>query len=77
MTLPAGSIAIENSVKNQILNRTGRRIRGLAVSIRDKAIVLAGTTNSFHIKQLAQQGVRELFPLIPLVNEITVEMPTC
>jgi hypothetical protein len=64
---------VEESVRDRVLARTGRRIRGLEVRVRGKTVVLAGRTTSFHIKQLAQHGVRDVLPHTPLTNEIVVE----
>lgn len=64
---------LEESVRDRVLARTGRRVRGLQVRVQGKTVVLAGKTSSFHIKQLAQHGVREVLPNAPLTNEIVVE----
>jgi hypothetical protein len=57
----------------RIANRTGRRVRELAVEVRSGRVVLRGRTSSFHVKQLAQHGVRELLPDAQLENAIVVE----
>ncbi len=38
-----------------------------------ESIVLRGRTNSFHVKQLAQQGAREALPNARLENAIVVD----
>jgi hypothetical protein len=55
--------------------RTGRRIRNLAIELLPERVVLRGEATSYYIKQLAQQGVRELLPLVRLENSITVGAP--
>jgi hypothetical protein len=62
-------------VTQRIAERTGRRVRNLEVEIcsRGENVVLRGRTNSFHVKQLAQQGAREALPNARLENAIVVE----
>lgn len=64
---------VEESVRDRVLARTGRRVRGLSVHVQGKTVVLTGRTSSFHVKQLAQHGAREVLPNAPLANEIVVE----
>lgn len=64
---------VEESVRDRVLARTGRRVRGLKVQVLGKTVVLAGKTSSFHVKQLAQHGAREVLPNAPLTNDIVVE----
>lgn len=64
---------VEESVRDRVLARTGRRVRGLTVLVQGKRVVLAGKASSFHVKQLAQHGVRDVLPHTPLTNEIVVE----
>lgn len=65
-------VAVEESVRERVHSWTGRRVRGLTVAVRGKTVVLTGQTSSFHVKQLAQRGVREILPTAPLANEIVV-----
>jgi hypothetical protein len=62
-------------VTQRISARTGRRVRNLVVEITSsgEGVVLRGRTDSFHVKQLAQQGAREALPHAQLVNAIEVE----
>jgi hypothetical protein len=53
--------------------RTGRRVRNLAIELEPERIVLRGQTNTYHVKQLAQHGIRDLVPNIRLENIITVD----
>jgi hypothetical protein len=62
-------------VTQRIAERTGRRVQNLVVEVcgSGESIVLRGRTNSFHVKQLAQQGAREALPNARLENAIVVE----
>ena len=60
-------------VKERVLARTGRRVRGLTVEVGDGKVVLRGLADSFHVKQLAQHGVWDLLPTAKLENAIEVE----
>ncbi|MCS6866649.1 MAG: hypothetical protein RMJ56_05450 [Gemmataceae bacterium] len=60
-------------VTQRITERTGRRVRNLVVEIEADSVVLRGHTNSFHVKQLAQQSVRETLPHFQLKNAIVVD----
>jgi hypothetical protein len=55
--------------------RTGRRVRDLAVEAEPGRVVLHGRPDSYDVKQLAQEGVREALPGLPLDNAITVGGP--
>jgi hypothetical protein len=62
-------------VLQRVAERTGRRVQNLVVEVASggDTVVLRGRTNSFHVKQLAQQGVREALPEAQLENAIEVE----
>jgi hypothetical protein len=55
-----------------VRRRTGRRVLDLTVEVRPEGVVLHGRTATYHVKQLAQQGVRELLPDVRLDNFIEV-----
>jgi hypothetical protein len=59
-------------VVQRVENRTGRRVRNLAVEVGTERLVLRGRVNSFHIKQLAQAAAREAMPGVLLENAIEV-----
>ncbi len=63
---------LELELLRRVQTRTGRRIRDLAVELLPERVVLRGYAATYHVKQLAQQGVRELLPSIRLENAITV-----
>jgi hypothetical protein len=60
-------------VVQRVQNRTGRRVRNLAVEVGTERVVLRGRANSYHIKQLAQAGAREALPGVRVENAIVVE----
>ena len=69
-TLPAASC---EELEQHILDRTGRRVHGLRVEVRQHCVILRGRTSSFYLKQLAQHCVWDLLPEAPLENDIVVE----
>ena len=62
-------------VAQRVADRTGRRVRNLVVEVAagGEAVVLRGRADSFHVKQLAQQGALEALPHAQLENAIVVE----
>ncbi|HKI34387.1 MAG TPA: BON domain-containing protein [Gemmataceae bacterium] len=60
-------------LERHIQDRTGRRVHGLSVEVRDERVVLRGRTTSYYIKQLAQHSVWDVLPQAPLENGIVVE----
>jgi hypothetical protein len=64
---------LQQDLEQRVSLRTGRRVRNLAVELEPERIVLRGLTNTFHVKQLAQHGVREVLPNMRLDNVIVVE----
>jgi hypothetical protein len=63
---------LRDDLERQVLSRTGRRVRDLAVELRPEGIVLRGVAQSYYVKQLAQHGVRDVMPHIQLENAIVV-----
>jgi len=59
-------------VLQRVTTLTGRRVRDLAVEVAPDRVTLRGRTDSFHVKQLAQHGVREVVPTLRLENAIVV-----
>jgi hypothetical protein len=70
--MPQNWKEIREEIAIHVLERTGRRILNLNIEWQPEHVVLHGQTSSFHVKQLAQQGVREFLPDIRLVNAIQV-----
>ena len=63
---------LQDELESQVHWRTGRRVRDLAIELRPERVVLRGLASSYHVKQLAQQGVRDILPHVSLENAITV-----
>jgi hypothetical protein len=70
LTLPADR---HQELERHIQDRTGRRVHGLCVEVRDEQVVLRGRTSSYYIKQLAQHCVWDVLPDVRLANDIVVE----
>jgi hypothetical protein len=66
---------LQHELEYQVQSRTGRRVRNLAIELRAERVVLHGRASTYYVKQLAQQGIRELLPHVSLENAITVESP--
>lgn len=63
---------LQSQLTHHVRQRTGRRVRGLAVELRSEGVILYGQADTYYVKQLAQQGVRELLPNVELENAIVV-----
>jgi len=63
---------LREELETRVQSRTGRRVRNLAIEVSPECVVLQGQVGSYYIKQLAQHGVRECLPNVPLQNAITV-----
>ncbi len=70
---PLESLHLRSELERHVLKRTGRRIRNFAIELLSESVTLRGTATTYYVKQLAQQGVRELLPRIPLQNAIVVD----
>lgn len=64
---------LQQELEQSVRTRTGRRVRNLAIELRPERIILRGHTDTYHVKQLAQHGVRDLLPQVRLENAIVVE----
>jgi hypothetical protein len=65
--------SLDEVIAQQVEQHTGRRVRNLSVEVIGDEVVLRGRANSFHVKQLAQHGVRAVLPFAPLRNAIVVD----
>jgi hypothetical protein len=65
--------SLADTISRRIALRTSRRVRELDVEIHSDGVTLRGRTTSFHVKQLAQHGVREVLPDVRIENAIVVE----
>jgi hypothetical protein len=64
------SLAVQ--IRDVVLERTNRGIFNLAVEVLPERVVLRGETTTFYAKQLAQESVRKVAPLMRLENAIEV-----
>ncbi len=70
MTLDFPRLRLE--LESRVRARTGSRLRNLDIELSPEGVVLHGVTATYHVKQLAQHGVRELLPHVQLRNDIVV-----
>jgi len=59
-------------LRRVIHDRTARRVLGLEVELQAEIVELRGSSETFHVKQLAQEAVRELLPVARIRNRIAV-----
>jgi hypothetical protein len=59
-------------LETRVRARTGGRLRKLDIELSPDGIVLHGETTTYHVKQLAQHGIRDLLPNVELRNDIVV-----
>lgn len=69
-SLPASWTA--TALRSAILERLGRRVRGLEVVMAPAGVILRGQATSYYVKQLAQQALLAVYPGPLLANEIKV-----
>jgi hypothetical protein len=67
------SVALQQALQAHVEQRTGRRVRNLCIELCPEGVVLRGHASTYHVKQLAQHGVRDLLPHVELRNAIEVE----
>lgn len=63
---------LREELETRVRARTGSRLRDLDIELSPAGVVLHGRAASFHVKQLAQHGVREVLPDVNLQNQIEV-----
>jgi hypothetical protein len=66
------SLQLQQELETHVNARTGRRVRDLAVELMPERVVLRGLAGTYYVKQLAQQGIREVLPDVRLENAIVV-----
>jgi hypothetical protein len=66
---------LQQELEQHVSLRTGRRVRNLAVELEPERVVLRGQATTYHVKQLAQHGIRDLLPHVRLENVIVVVSP--
>jgi hypothetical protein len=64
---------LQQELERRVQNRTGRRVRNLAIELSPERVVLRGLAATYHVKQLAQHGVRDVLPQVRLENAIVVD----
>jgi hypothetical protein len=65
----------EELLKTRILARTGTRLQNLVIQFSPDGVILLGETFSFYVKQLAQHGLLDDLPEVPVHNCIIVSEP--
>ena len=68
---PTYTIALEE-IERRDLERSGRRVKDVRVSVSRGQVLLEGRTDTYYGKQLAQHGALELVPEGMLENAIDV-----
>ncbi len=64
---------LQQELEHNIHEKTGRRVRNLAIELEPERVILRGRAATYYVKQLAQHGVRDLLPHVYLENAITVD----
>lgn len=59
-------------LRRLVEQRTHHRVRDLTVEWEQNGVILRGRAGSYHIKQLAQHGILDVLPNVPLINAIEV-----
>ena len=70
-----GLADLEQAIRKQIVLRTGNRIHGLAVEVSDGHIVVGGRAVTYHLKQLAIQGVFDVVGPWGRTRPVTIDVP--
>ncbi len=61
-------------LRRLVEQRTHHRVRDLSIEWeQDRGVILRGRAGSYHIKQLAQHGILDVLPNVPLINAIEVQ----
>jgi hypothetical protein len=69
---------VARALECQIRERTSGRVHPLTVEVGDDRILVRGLSPSYHVKQLALLGVREVVaacPAVPVELDIRVHHP--
>jgi hypothetical protein len=65
---------LEQAIKHRIVQRTCDRIHGLEVEAAEDHIVVGGRAASFHLKQLAIQGVFDVIGLRDKSQRVKIDV---
>ncbi len=63
---------LREELASRVRARTGGRLRKLDIELSPDGVILHGETTTYHVKQLAQHGIRDLLPNVQLRNDIVV-----
>jgi hypothetical protein len=64
-------MTVEQSIRDEIVRRTGGRVQMLEVEVKGELIVIRGRASCYHLKQLAIQAVLEV---VGFARPISVEL---
>jgi len=64
--------SLAQQLRNIVLQGTHRGVWNLAIDILPERVVLRGETDTFYAKQLAQESVLKVLPLVSVENAIQV-----
>jgi hypothetical protein len=64
---------LQRELEARVHQRTNRRVRNLEIELSAERVILSGQAATYHVKQLAQHGVRDLLPNVMLENTIKVD----
>jgi hypothetical protein len=63
---------LRQELETQVKARTGRRIQNLQVELFPERVIVRGQATSYHVKQLAILGIRDVLPDMKMDNAIVV-----
>jgi hypothetical protein len=63
---------LRQEVETQVRARTGSRVKNLQVELLPERVIVRGLASSYHVKQLALAGVRDVLPEVSMDNAIVV-----
>lgn len=66
---------IKSTVKDAFKQSPIHGLRDLDIEQDGESILISGKVGSFYQKQLAQEVVRHISPLVQIVNSVEVELP--
>ena len=70
--MPAAIKHLTQQLESVVLQRTNGGVWNLAIEVLPERVVIRGETNTFYAKQLAQESVRSVLPVMKLENAIQV-----
>lgn len=70
--MTASAPSLDEVLLHRVARATGGRVWELQVKIEAEMVVLRGRAHSYHVKQLATHGVRQVVDQMPIMNAIEV-----